>query len=114
VITNVPGVNVPLYSMGSKMVSLYGMGPVVNGLGLFQPVLSYNNSITISVVSDRDMMPDPAFYTQCLQQSFDELKAATIEKPRVATRKKVTKKVNKKAAKKKKSVSGNGAVQPGA
>ena len=78
VITNVPGVNVPLYSMGSKMVANFGLGPVVHGLGLFQPVLSYNNEITISAVSCREMMPDPAFYCDCLQKAFDELKDATI------------------------------------
>lgn len=80
VITNVPGVNMPLYSMGSRMVATFGLGPVVHGLGLFQPVLSYNNTITISAVADRDMMPDPAFYSDCLQASFDELKAETIGK----------------------------------
>lgn len=78
VITNVPGSPVPLYSMGSRMVSTYGLGPVVNGLGLFQPVLSYNDTITISAVADRGMMPDPAFYAECLQASFDELKGATL------------------------------------
>lgn len=78
VITNVPGVNVPLYSMGSQMVANFGLGPVVHGLGLFQPVLSYNNKITISAVSCREMMPDPAFYCDCLQKSFDDLKDATI------------------------------------
>ena len=111
VITNVPGVNVPMYSMGSKMVASYGLGPVVHGLGLFQPVLSYNNKITISAVSDRSMMPDPAFYIDCLQKSYDELKAATIEKPRMpsaASRKKKSKKV----AAKKSAKPGNGAAQP--
>ncbi|ANO51626.1 WS/DGAT/MGAT family O-acyltransferase [Woeseia oceani] len=77
VITNVPGVNMPLYSMGSKLVASWGLGPVVHGLGLFQPVLSYNGTITISAIADRDMMPDPAFYSDCLQASFDELYAAT-------------------------------------
>lgn len=80
VITNVPGVNMPLYSMGSRMVATFGLGPVVHGLGLFQPVLSYNNTITISAVADRDMMPDPAFYAECLEASFNELKAATLGK----------------------------------
>ncbi len=94
VITNVPGVNVPLYSMGSRMVASYGLGPVTHGLGLFQPVLSYNGTITISAVADRDMMPDPAFYSECLQSSFDELKRETIEKP--ARTKPVSKKVAKK------------------
>ncbi|MEN7343270.1 MAG: wax ester/triacylglycerol synthase family O-acyltransferase [Pseudomonadota bacterium] len=78
VITNVPGVNLPLYSMGSKMVANFGLGPAVHGVGLFQPVLSYNNEITISAVSCREMMPDPAFYMECLQASYDELKDLTI------------------------------------
>jgi len=82
VITNVPGVNMPLYSMGSKMVATYGLGPVVHGVGLFQPVLSYNDTITISAVADRSMMPDPDFYVECLQASYDELKAATIDRPK--------------------------------
>lgn len=78
VITNIPGVMVPLYSMGSRMVATYGLGPVVHGLGLFQPIVSYNKSISICAIADRDMMPDPAFYSECLQSAFDELKAATI------------------------------------
>ena len=119
VITNVPGVSVPLYSMGSRMVATYGLGPIVHGLGLFQPVLSYNNTITISAVADRDMMPDPAFYAECLQSSFDELKAETIDKKPA---KKVSKKKSAKAAKapKKKSAGspedsskgGNGDARP--
>jgi len=108
VITNVPGVNVPLYSMGSRMVSTYGLGPVYHGLGLFQPVVSYNNTITISAVADRTMMPDPRFYMECLEESYAELKAATIEKPR-ATRKRADAQASaevpakQKAARKKKS-----------
>ncbi|MEL6870020.1 MAG: wax ester/triacylglycerol synthase family O-acyltransferase [Pseudomonadota bacterium] len=104
VITNVPGVNVPLYSMGSKMVANFGLGPVVHGVGLFQPVLSYNNRITISAISCREMMPDPAFYCDCLQAAFDELKAATIDKPAAATKsgaKSPKKTARKKVAKKK-------------
>ncbi len=78
VITNVPGVSVPLYSMGSRLVATYGLGPCVHGLGLFQPVLSYNGTITISAVADRDMMPDPAVYSECLQSAYDALYAATV------------------------------------
>lgn len=81
VITNIPGVNVPLYSMGSRMVATFGLGPVVHGLGLFQPVVSYNNVITISAIADRDMMPDPSFYCKCLEAAYRELKLATIERP---------------------------------
>lgn len=79
VVTNVPGPNVALYSMGSKMVASFGLGPAVHGLGLFQPVISYNGQVTISVVACREMMPDPAFYCECLEASFSELKAAAME-----------------------------------
>ncbi|WP_405241353.1 WS/DGAT/MGAT family O-acyltransferase [Lentisalinibacter salinarum] len=78
VITNVPISNHPLYSMGTKMVAYYGLGPVVHGVGLFQPVIGYDGKITVSAISCREMMPDPAFYCECLQESFDELKAMTV------------------------------------
>jgi hypothetical protein len=39
-------------------------------------VFSYNGTITISFTSCREMLPDPAFYADCLQSSFDELYAA--------------------------------------
>ncbi len=84
VITNVPGASVPLYSMGCRMVAQYGLGPVTHGLGFFQTVLSYNNTLTISVVADRNAMPDPSFYSQCLQDSFDELRAACEKRLRAA------------------------------
>ncbi len=122
VITNVPGAAVPLYSMGSRMVATYGLGPLAHGLGLFQPVLSYNDTITISAVADRDMMPDPAFYSDCLQGAFDELKAATIKpakKPaakKAAAKKAAAKKVASKKTRKKKAPtrSGNGDARPAA
>ena len=79
------------------MVAIYGLGPVYHGVGLFQPVCSYNNTITISAIADRNMMPDPAFYIECLQSAFDELKAATIGKALPAKKKRPAK---KKAAKK--------------
>ena len=96
VITNVPGPNIPLYSMGSRMVATFGLGPIVHGMGLFQPVLSYNDTITISAVADRSMMPDPSFYGECLQRAFDELKSATIEKTTKTT--KTTKSTKPKAS----------------
>lgn len=102
VITNVPGPNVPLYSMGSQLVANFGLGPLVHGLGLFQPVLSYNGTLTISAVSCREMMPDPSYYCECLQQSFDELKMAVSgTTPKAATKKRRLKKKTAKRISKK-------------
>lgn len=79
VITNVPVGNIPLYSMGSKMVAYFGLGPVFHGVGLFQSLIGYGGKITVNVVSCRDMMPDPAFYCDCLNEAYEELKAATAD-----------------------------------
>ncbi len=76
VITNVPGPPVPIYSTGAKLVASYGTGPVVDGLGLFHAIGSYCGQFMISVTCCRVMMPDPGFYRECLQESFDELLAA--------------------------------------
>ncbi len=109
VITNVPGANVPLYSMGSRMVANYGLGPCVHGVGLFQPVIGYHGRITISAIACREMMPDPAFYCECLQAAYDELKLAATgiaekvrsagtPKSKMAAAKAAPKKAAKKAA----------------
>jgi WS/DGAT/MGAT family acyltransferase len=87
VITNVPGPPVPLYSTGARLVASYGTGPVLDGMGLFHVISSYCGQFTISVTSCRVMMPDPSFYRQCLQDSFDEMLAAmeNAGKPRRRT-----------------------------
>jgi WS/DGAT/MGAT family acyltransferase len=78
VVTNVPGPQVPLYMAGAKMLSNFGTGPVVDGLGLFHVISSYCGEFTVSATSCREMMPDPGFYRECLMESFEELKAATL------------------------------------
>lgn len=81
VVTNVPGPQVPLYSMGSKMVRTFGFGPIADGLGLFMPILSYNGTLSIGATSCREMMPDPEFFAECIQATFDELYDSTVTNP---------------------------------
>lgn len=84
VVTNVPGPQFPLYSAGAKLVRNIGYGPVLDGMGLIHPVFSYCGQISISFTSCRSMMPDPAFYAECIQASFDELLAAAKAGTRAA------------------------------
>jgi WS/DGAT/MGAT family acyltransferase len=76
IITNVAGPNFPLYSMGSRMVANFGLGPVTHGIGLFQPVIGYNGQVTVSAISCREMMPDPGVYCDYLTETFEDLKKA--------------------------------------
>jgi hypothetical protein len=84
IISNVPGPQIPMYLCGARLVCSAGCGPIMDHMGLFHAVLSYEGGISISIVSCREMMPDPAFYAECLQDSFEELKnaAAQLERNR--------------------------------
>ncbi len=58
VITNVPGSPVPFYSSGALFVRGWGLGPLVDGNGLFHSVGSYCDELYIGITCCRDMMPD--------------------------------------------------------
>lgn len=76
VVTNVPGPPVPIYSTGARLVNIFGNLCVLDGVALGHVVQSYVDKITITATACRDAMPDPAFYSECLQASFDEHLAA--------------------------------------
>jgi WS/DGAT/MGAT family acyltransferase len=87
VITNVPGPQVPIYNTGAKMLSNFGTGPVMDGVGLFHVISSYCGEFSISATACRVMMPDPEFYRQCLLDSFTALRKATLKDTPVAKKK---------------------------
>ncbi|MEO6091569.1 MAG: wax ester/triacylglycerol synthase family O-acyltransferase [Novosphingobium sp.] len=75
-VTNVPGPQQPLYFAGARLITQFGLGTLLEGMGIFHFVLSYCGEITLTVVADRDKLPDPAHYADCLQQAYDELRDA--------------------------------------
>ncbi|HQQ62807.1 MAG TPA: wax ester/triacylglycerol synthase family O-acyltransferase [Pseudomonadales bacterium] len=87
VISNVPGPPFPLYCSGAKLVQYHGVGLLTPGVGLFHLVMSYCGTVTITIIADRDIMPDPSFYRECLERSFAELKAAALKKSKVVKHK---------------------------
>jgi WS/DGAT/MGAT family acyltransferase len=110
IVTNVPGAPFQLYMCGAALIDSISLGPLLPNVGLFHVVYSSvqnkQGTITLSFTACRDMLPDPHFYAQCLQDSFEELRAATLDKKPAAKKKstagkKVTAK--KKAAPKKKA-----------
>ena len=66
-----------LHGRRRSSCAMYGAGMIVDGMGLIHPVMSYCGDITISFTSCREMLPDPAFYADCLRESFDDLSTAT-------------------------------------
>ena len=86
VVSNVPGSQVPLYFAGARLVTFFGGAGVADGMGLLHGVSSYVGQLILSVVSDREMLPDPGHYADLLEASFTDLAEATGATPRTAAK----------------------------
>lgn len=78
VITNVAGTPVPLYLCGAELAGCAGFGPIMDSAGLFHAVMSCNGKISIAINACRKLLPDPGFYSECIQASYEELRDATL------------------------------------
>jgi len=82
IVTNVPGAPFQLYMCGAELIDCFSLGPLLPNIGLFHIVYSAvqhkQGTITLSFTACRDMMPDPEFYADCLQASFEELRDAAL------------------------------------
>jgi len=72
-ITNVPGPNAPLFLNGHKVVSIFGLTPVVDGFGLIIAAFSYNGQVSITTTSDAKTMPDADVFSKYIRESANEL-----------------------------------------
>jgi diacylglycerol O-acyltransferase len=51
---------------------------VIDGVGLNVTAFSYAGNMWICAISCRDMLPDPAFFADCLRASFDQMKEGAL------------------------------------
>ncbi len=71
-----PGPTQTLYLCGARLVGYTAMAALMDNLGLNHTATTYDGKLTIAPVCDRRMMPDPAFYYECLRSSFEALRSA--------------------------------------
>lgn len=79
-ISNVPGPQIQLYMNGALCTHSFGLAPLANGMGMFIATPSYAGNLTFCLISDRQIMPDIAFFRECLQESVEELKDSNPSK----------------------------------
>lgn len=79
IITNVPGPSCPLYLDGAELVSMEGMAPIVDGMGLTLVITSYIDTLTISVTSTSDMAEHAPLFIKYLHESLEELQHAVLQ-----------------------------------
>ena len=76
-VSNVPGPPIPLYFAGGRLLGLYPMGPIVDGMGLNVTVLSYMDEIGFGFVACRELVPDLWDMAEGVGSALRELTAAS-------------------------------------
>lgn len=75
VITNVPGPQIPLYSLGRELQEVYPVLPLSDNTTLGVALLSYNGTIGFGLLGDYDTTPDLAVLAEGIEKSLAELRA---------------------------------------
>jgi WS/DGAT/MGAT family acyltransferase len=75
VVSNVPGPQVPLYFAGARLLAIYPVSVITDGMGLNFTAMSYCGQVFYGVVADREQMPDLWSLVGWLDEALEELKA---------------------------------------
>jgi hypothetical protein len=73
IVSNVPGPDFPLYLAGARMVAMYPLGPIIEGVGVNVTVFSYLDSLFVGVQACWDLAPDVDTIARGMQASLSEL-----------------------------------------
>jgi diacylglycerol O-acyltransferase len=73
--SNVPGVPIPVFLCGPRLVSQFPFGPL-SGAATNITLLSYLDDLHIGVNTDRAAVPDPEVFVECLEEGFEEVRKA--------------------------------------
>ena len=77
VVTNLPGPQVPLYMKGVRATEIYPLAPLnPSNQGLTVGLLSYNGTVCMGVLADRDLEPGLSVAVEGLEAALAELHAA--------------------------------------
>jgi WS/DGAT/MGAT family acyltransferase len=77
-ITNVPGPQVTLYGLGSKMTDIWPLVPLAADHAVGLAVLSYDGRVFFALNADRDSMPDLDVLASGIEEGFAELREAAL------------------------------------
>jgi WS/DGAT/MGAT family acyltransferase len=75
VVTNVPGPQFPLYSLGREMKEVYPVVPLSANTTIGIALMSYNGTVGFGILGDYDAAPDLAVLAEGIEKSIAELGA---------------------------------------
>ena len=81
VATNVPGPQIPLYTMGKRMLEYLPYVPTGFAVGCSCAILTYDQKMTIGLTADKQAMPDVEVLRDFLNEAYSEILEAANLKP---------------------------------
>jgi hypothetical protein len=78
VVTNVPGPQFSLYSLGRRLTNIYPMVPLAENQGLGVAIMSYDGQLNFGLVADYDLVPDVDALAVELAAAMDELSPSEV------------------------------------
>ena len=84
IVSNVRGPDQAWYLAGARLERFMPISILYDGIGLNVTGFSLSGTLWICAVACRKMMPDPAFFADCLRASFAELRDAAARRTRTA------------------------------
>ena len=87
VVSNVPGIQVPVYAGGARLLEAYPLLPVGANMGVVVCVTSYNGGMYFGVVGDYDRIPDVEVLAAGVATGIEALeRAAGVRAPKRVVR----------------------------
>jgi WS/DGAT/MGAT family acyltransferase len=78
IVTNVPGPQFPLYSVGARLLGMYPSVPLLPGTGLGVALFSYEGRLCWGFQADPACVPDLDAFVEDVGGAFEELRQATV------------------------------------
>jgi WS/DGAT/MGAT family acyltransferase len=81
VVTNIPGPDIPLYALGSRLVQAFPIVPLGARMTLEVAILSYDGTLAVCVTADRHRCPDAGSFVRGMREGFAALGVDTATSP---------------------------------
>ncbi|MGI9432744.1 MAG: WS/DGAT/MGAT family O-acyltransferase [Myxococcota bacterium] len=78
IVTNVPGPQFPLYTVGSRLLGMYPLVPLLPGGGLGIALFSYEGRLCWGFNADPQRVPDLPAFVDDVRTAFEALRAAIV------------------------------------
>ncbi|HLM95998.1 MAG TPA: wax ester/triacylglycerol synthase family O-acyltransferase [Acidimicrobiales bacterium] len=72
-VSNIAGPDFALWCAGARLVALYPVGPIIEGVGINVTVASYEGTLFVGILGCRELVPEVAHFGDLLTDSFAEL-----------------------------------------